>query len=432
MRSTDICSVFTTMQTKETRGFAALKVPAFKNFVTARFFLTMAVQMQAVAVGWQVYQLTKDPFSLGLIGLAEAIPFLSLVLFAGHWADIYQRRKLATASVSLFALCALVLLIISINPEVLPDQNAQWVFYGIIAVTGIARAIAGPSIQALLPQLLKRELYANGAAWNSSFWQIASVSGPAIGGLLYGFAGKETTYLVALILVLIALFFFFRLPLFPPARKQKEAIGKSLSSGIQFVFRQPIVLGAISLDLFAVLFGGAVALLPVFADEILHVGPEGLGVLRAAPSIGAVLTALVVTRHAPMRHSGKILLAFVSLFGLSMIGFALSTSFWLSFILLLFSGAFDGISVLIRSTIMQLFTPDDMRGRVSAVNSIFIGSSNEIGAFESGLAARLLGLVPSVIFGGCMTLMCTGGMAILAPQLRKMELKDHISSSTST
>ncbi|MEX1188410.1 MAG: MFS transporter, partial [Bacteroidia bacterium] len=303
------------MRNKEIKGFASLKIPAFRNFLTARFFLTLAIQMQAVAVGWQVYQITHDPFALGIIGLAEAIPFLSLVLFAGHWADIYQRRKLATGAVALFALCALLLFILSFNLDFLPESNPQYVFYAIISITGVARAIAGPSISALLPQLLKRELYANGAAWNSSFWQIASVGGPAIGGLLYGFVGKEITYFVAFVLVVTSLFFFFRLPLFPPARLRKESIRESLSSGLKFVFNQPIVLGAISLDLFAVLFGGAVALLPVFADEILHVGPEGLGILRAAPSIGAVLTALVVTRHAPMMNSGKILLVFVALFG---------------------------------------------------------------------------------------------------------------------
>lgn len=414
------------MPNHETRGFAALKVPAFRNFVSARFFLTMAVQMQAVAVGWQVYQITHDPMALGFIGLSEAIPFLSLVLFAGHWADIYKRRKLVIAAVSLFALCSILLWIIAIQPQVLPKTHPETYFYAIIAITGIARAIAGPAISALLPQLLKRELYANGAAWNSSFWQIASVGGPAIGGLIYGFAGKETTYFVVLLMVFVSLFFFLRLPTFPPARLRKESIQNSLKAGLKFVFNQPIVLGAISLDLFAVLFGGAVALLPVFADQILHVGPEGLGILRAAPSVGAVLTALIVTRHSPMYNSGKILLVFVALFGLSMIGFALSTSFWLSFILLLLSGAFDGISVLIRSTIMQLFTPDEMRGRVSSVNSIFIGSSNEIGAFESGLAARILGLVPSVIFGGVMTLICTGVTARLAPSLRKMHLQDHV------
>jgi MFS family permease len=415
------------MSHRETRGFAALKIPAFQHFISARFFLTMAVQMQAIAVGWQVYQITHDALALGIIGLSEAIPFLSLVLFAGHWADIYQRKKLVIASVSLFALCSVLLWIFAIYPNLLPNQHPEYAFYGVIALTGIARAVAGPSISAMLPQLIKRELYANGAAWNSSFWQIASVGGPAIGGLIYGFAGKETTYFVVLLLVVVSMFFFLRLPSFPPARLRKEGIAKSLKEGLSFVFNQPIVLGAISLDLFAVLFGGAVALLPVFADQILHVGPEGLGILRAAPSIGAVLTALIVTRHSPMVNSGKILLVFVGLFGLTMIGFALSNIFWLSFILLLLSGAFDGISVLIRSTIMQLFTPDDMRGRVSSVNSIFIGSSNEIGAFESGLAAKFLGLIPSVIFGGTMTLVCTAITAKLAPSLRNMHLKDHVS-----
>ncbi len=407
-------------------GTAALKVPAFRSFLTARFFLTMSVQMQYVAVGWQVYNLTGDPFALGLIGLSEAIPFLSLVLFAGHWADIYVRKKMILLSVGLFVICSTLFLLFSVKPDLLPKQHPESYYYITFALAGIARALAGPAIQATLPQILKRELYANGAAWNSSFWQIAAVSGPAAGGLIYGFGGQTQTYMTVLMLCIIAFFFFSRLQAFPPARQHKEAVLTSLSSGLRFVFKQPVILGALSLDLFAVLFGGAVALLPVFADQILNTGPEGLGILRAAPSIGAVITALVVTRHSPMRNSGKILLICVALFGLSIIGFALSKLFWLSFLLLFLSGIFDGVSVLIRSTIIQLFTPDEMRGRVAAVNSVFIGSSNEIGAFESGLAARLLGLVPSVIFGGSMTLLTTAILTRLSPKLRNLHLEEHV------
>ncbi|MEZ5172174.1 MAG: MFS transporter [Bacteroidia bacterium] len=407
-------------------GAAALKVPQFRSFLTARFFLTMSFQMQSVAVGWQVYNITHDPLALGMIGLAEAIPFLSLVLFAGHWADIYIRKKLISISVVLFVLCSATFLLFSVRPSLLPAVHPEYMFYLVFAFAGVARAIAGPSIQATLPQILKRELYANGAAWNSSFWQIAAVTGPALGGLIYGFAGQSQTYLCVLVLCLSSLFFFSRLPVFPPARQRSEPVFASLAGGLKFVYKQPVILGALSLDLFAVLFGGAVALLPVFANEILHTGPQGLGILRAAPSTGAVITALIVTRHAPMRNSGKILLAVVALFGLCMIGFALSDLFWLSFILLFLSGLFDGVSVLIRSTIIQLFTPDEMRGRVASVNSIFIGSSNEIGAFESGLMARMMGLIPSVVFGGSMTLVCTGIVSKLAPTLRKLHLEEHV------
>jgi len=318
------------------------------------------------------------------------------------------------------------LTLFALKPELLPEENPQWVFYGLISLTGIARALAGPSVQSTLPQLLKRELYANGAAWNSTVWQIASVSGPAIGGLIYGFYGKEVAYTLVMILVFIALIFFSLLPDFPPSQKQKTAIFQSLKQGLHFVFNQKIVLSALTLDLFAVLFGGAVALLPVFADQILHIDAKGLGFLRAAPSMGAVITSFIITRHAPMINSGKILLIFVGLFGASMIGFALSEIYWLSFGILLLSGAFDAVSVLIRSTILQLLTPDDMRGRVASVNSVFIGSSNEIGAFESGLAARMLGLVNSVIFGGCMTIFVTLEMYRISPNLRKLHLQDHV------
>ncbi len=414
------------MTNKEHSGTAALKIKPFRNFIAARFFLTMAIQMQAVAVGWQVYQLTKDPFALGIIGISEAIPFISLVLFAGYWADIYKRKKIILRSVTLFSLCAALLLFFALEPTILPKNNPQWLFYFVIGITGIARALAGPSVQSMLPQLFKRELYANGAAWNSTVWQIASVSGPAVGGLIYGFYGKEVTYAVCMILVMLSLFFFSRLPDFPASNSNKEGVFISLKQGLRFVYKQKIVLSALTLDLFAVLFGGAVSMLPVFANEILHTGAQGLGILRAAPSIGAVITSVYITRHAPMKHSGKILLTFVALFGISMISFALSEIFWLSFAILLLSGAFDAVSVLIRSTIMQLFTPDDMRGRVSSVNSVFIGSSNELGAFESGLAAKTLGLVNSVILGGCMTLAVVAGAFRLAPKLRKLNLEDHV------
>jgi len=414
------------MAIEKNSGTAALKHKSFRHFIAARFFLTMAIQMQAIAVSWQVYQITKDPFALGIIGLSEAIPFISLVLFAGHWADVYRKKRIILRAVSLFALCGASLTLFALKPELLPKENPQWVFYGLISLTGIARALAGPSVQATLPQLLKRELYANGAAWNSTIWQIASVSGPAIGGLIYGFYGKEVAYTLVMILVFIALIFFSLLPDFPPSQKNKTAIFQSLKQGLHFVFNQKIVLSALTLDLFAVLFGGAVALLPVFADQILHIDAKGLGFLRAAPSMGAVITSFIITRHAPMINSGKILLVFVGLFGASMIGFALSEIYWLSFGILLLSGAFDAVSVLIRSTILQLLTPDDMRGRVASVNSVFIGSSNEIGAFESGLAARMLGLVNSVIFGGCMTILVTLGMYRISPKLRKLHLQDHV------
>jgi MFS family permease len=389
----------------------------------------MAIQMQSVALGWQIYEITHDALSLGIIGLAEALPYMSILLFSGYWADVYSRKKIAIRSVSLFAICALILLTFSYTQENLNLNSPEYFLYGVAALTGLARALAGPSIQSMLPQLLPRHLYANGIAWNSSVWQLASVSGPALGGLIYGYAGQEYTYLTSAVFVITSLLFFLQLPSFAPSQLIKESIGESLKQGILFVWKNKIVLSALSLDLFAVLFGGAVALLPIFADQVLNTGPQGLGLLRAAPSIGAVVMSLIVTRNTPILHSGKILLISVALFGLTMIGFALSEIFWLSFALLALSGAFDAVSVLIRSSIIQFLTPDEMRGRVASVNGLFIGSSNEIGAFESGLAARLLGLVPSVVFGGCMTILITGIGSFTAPKLRKLHLKDHIEKS---
>jgi len=407
------------------KGNEALKIPAFRRFIAARFFLTMAIQMQAVAVGWQVYEITHDTLALGLIGLSEALPFMSIALFAGHWADIYERKKIVVRSVSLFALCAFILLGNSFLPETYFSAHKEYLLYFVIAITGLARGLAGPSVQAMLPQLLPRNVLANGIAWNTSAWQIAAVSGPAIGGLIYGYAGKQVTYAFCAGFVIISLSFFSSLPAFSPAKALREKMTDSLRQGIVFVLKNKIVLGALSLDLFAVLFGGAVALLPVFADQVLDTGPEGLGLLRAAPSVGAVFTALIITRFTPKYKTGVILLAAVALYGFTMIAFALSDIFILSLFMLFLSGVFDGVSVVIRSTILQLFTPDEMRGRVSSVNSIFIGSSNEIGAFESGIMAKALGLIPSVVFGGFMTVFVTGLTSLLAPSLRKLELKDY-------
>jgi MFS family permease len=321
-------------------------------------------------------------------------------------------------STCLFGLCAGILFYFSIYPE----QITLMVLYGLIGLTGIARATGGPSMQAILPNLLKREILPQGIAWNTGFWQIASVAGPAIGGLIYGYMGTRYAFALAMALTLMALLLFSFVSQREKLPKRNETLFKSLRSGISFVGKHDILLPALSLDLFAVLFGGAVALLPLFNDQILHAGPEGLGWLRAAPSIGASATAFILARYPPLKQTGKKLLISVALFGVCMIAFALTEIYWLSFLLLAFSGAFDAVSVLIRSMLVQMFTPDEMRGRVSSVNSIFIGSSNEIGAFESGLAARILGLVKSVVFGGCMTLIVAGTIAIKAKKLRKIQL----------
>jgi len=407
------------------KGTQVFAIRSFSAFLVARFCLTFAFQVQAVTMSLEVYEITGDALSLGLAGLFEAIPFMAVILPAGFWADVYRRKYLILTSASLFICCSAILYIFSTQAVDLHDHKLI-LLYCVIGLTGLARGIAGPAIQATIPNLLPRDLLPQGVAWNTSFWQVASIAGPAVGGLLYGFYGKETSYLISALFSSSALFAFTFLPNLKPSHVRNESITNSLLTGIRFVKNQKLILSALTLDLFAVLFGGAVALLPLFNAEILKAGPDGLGILRAAPSAGAVITAFLLARNPPMKNSGRTLLLSVGAFGVCMIAFALSEYFWLSFFILMLSGAFDGVSVLIRSTIVQLFTPDEMRGRVSSVNSIFIGSSNEIGAFESGVAAKFLGLVPSVIFGGFMTIGITGMMAFFAPKLRQLQLKDQL------
>jgi MFS family permease len=296
--------------------------------------------------------------------------------------------------------------------------------YGVIFLSGIARGFLGPAIFAFMPQLLpNKELFQNAVSWNSTTWQTASVIGPAIGGLVYGLTSVQTTYALDFGLMIFALLITLLIKSKPlPVHSEKYTLWESLTLGIKFIFGNGIILSAISLDLFAVLFGGAVALLPAFAKDILHCGPEGLGILQAAPAIGSVAMALTVTYYPIKKFAGMKLLIAVAGFGLCMIGFAISELFWISFAILILSGLFDSVSVIVRSTLLHTFTPEHMKGRVSAVNNVFIGSSNEIGAFESGLAARLLGLVPSVIFGGSMTLLIVGFMTLKTKVLRKLDL----------
>jgi MFS family permease len=356
---------------------------------------------------------------MGLTGLAEAIPFMLFILPGGYWADVFSRKRMILISTLLFALCAGILTYFSFNP----DQITLPELYVLIGLTGIARATGGPSMQSMIPNLLPRELLPQGIAWNTGFWQTASVVGPAIGGLLYGYWGVQIAFELTVALTTIALMLFSTLTVKGMHKPRRESIFDSMQSGISFVWKHKIILPALTLDLFAVLFGGAVVLLPMFNDQILHSGPEGLGWLRAASSIGAVITSVILARRPPMRHTGIKLFGSVALFGLCMIAFALSEHYWISFTLLLLSGAFDAVSVLIRSMLVQMYTPDEMRGRVSSVNSVFIGSSNEIGAFESGLAAKFLGLIPSVVFGGCMTLLVSTTIAFKSRKLRDLHLE---------
>lgn len=404
-------------------AYAVWRIGSFRKFISGRFFLTFAIQMQSVIVGWQVYDLTHDPFALGLIGLSEAIPFLVVALFAGHVADLVNRKAIISVAASVYVVCAGILLYMSYSMPVLYQSYGVLPLYAIISVTGVARAFFYPAQSAYMAQIVPRKLYANSSTWNSTVWHIAAVSGPAAGGLIYGFAGIHAAFICVSLFSAFSLVFFFTSKSVPlPPRKADEGIFTSLSTGIKFVFYNQVLLGALALDMFAVLFGGAVALLPVFASEVLHTGPQGLGFLRAAPALGAVFMAMILAYYPPIRRSGIKLLWAVGGFGTCIIFFALSGNFWLSLVLLALSGMFDNVSVIIRGTILQMFTPDEMRGRVASVNSLFIGSSNELGSFESGLAARIMGLVPSVIFGGGMTVMIVLATAGLAPKLRKMEI----------
>jgi len=405
-----------------TGPYAALKIPDFRLFITARFCVTLAIQIQSVVVAWQVYDLTHDPLSLGLIGLAEAIPSIGVSLYAGHVADIVQRKKIVLACVATLLFCSMSLLFFTLDYTSLLKSYGVVPIYCVIFVSGISRGFISPAMFAFMPQLIPRELYGNAITWNSTLWETAAIGGPAIGGFLYGFLGIKASYSADVFLMATGLMLAILVNNKPlPSESEESGIVEKIRAGLRFVFRNQIILGAISLDLFAVLFGGAVALLPIFAKEILHAGPEGLGILRAAPAVGALLMAVYITHNPIMKNTGKILLYCVSGFGICMILFALSTNFLLSLFLLMMSGMFDCVSVIIRSTLLQTLTPENMKGRVSAVNHIFIGSSNEIGMFESGVAAKLIGVVPSVIFGGCMTLLSVGVISLLAKSLRKLQ-----------
>ena len=390
--------------------YAALRFREFRSYLGMRFFFTFAYQMQAVIIGFHIYHLTKDPLSLGLIGLCEAIPAIGIALYGGYVADKSEKRGLLLKIFICVFLSSMVMLVatsVQMEPYI-PVGYIIPIMYVCVFCIGIARGFFNPATFSLMAQIIPKELYPNSTTWNSSSYMTASIIGPAAGGLIYGFFGITVTYLVILFFIAIALVCIFFLKEHPPRYIPKESIMKSLTEGVQFVFKSKMMLGAMSLDLFSVFFGGAVALLPVFANDILKVGSEGLGLMRAASSAGAVLTMLAMAKISPMNRPWRNLLIAVVGFGTSIICYGLSKNFYITLIFLFTEGAFDSISVVIRSTIMQLLTPDEMRGRVSAVNSMFIGSSNEIGAFESGLTAKLMRTVPAVVFGGCMTIVVAG------------------------
>jgi MFS family permease len=400
--------------------YISLRNSNFLWYVASLVAITLGTQIQATVVAWQVYALTKDALSLGMVGLAEALPFITAALYAGHVADRENRKTLSIVAIGVQVLCGITLLVLTVRSNVLLAGRV-WPIYAVVGASGLARSFLQPARTAIGAEIVPRETYANAVTWRSSLWQFAAVVGPALGGLIYGFSGARVAYAVESVLCIIALALFARIVYTRhPVVADEGTIGENLTIGIRFLLTQPELLGAQLLDLFSVLFGGAPALLPIFAAEILHAGPQGLGVLRAAPAAGAVLISVLLV-HRNLRKAGPILFLCVAGFGASWILFALSRSFWLSLSLLFVGGMLDNVSVVIRSTLLTLRTPRHLLGRVSAVNQIFIGSSNEIGSFESGVAARLLGTVRSVIFGGIVTLGVVGVTAWKIPPLRRLD-----------
>jgi MFS family permease len=398
-------------------GRIAFRYPSFRRYITARFLATVSSEMQAVAVGWQIYAMTGRPLDLGLVGLAQFLPGMLLFLAAGHTADHRSRRRILEVCYTAFACCSGALLALSLY-----GLSSVWPIYLVLLANGVVRAFNGPATQAFLPQILPDEHFPNGVAWASSIGQGAQVAGPMLGGILYGITGSPIpVYACAAAAYLVALLLISRVKIAVPPRPRAPASLRVMLEGLRYIWINKIILGTISLDLFAVLLGGAVALLPVYARETLRVGAFGLGLLRAGPGIGAVLMAAVVAHHPLRRRAGTTMLWCVAGFGLFTIVFGLSSNIVLSMASLIAIGACDMVSVIIRHTLVQLGTPDEMRGRVSAVNMIFIGASNEVGQFESGLTAQWWGAETAVLVGGVGTIVIVALWAWLFPTLRRAD-----------
>ena len=411
---------------KKKDPYAALRYKEFNMFLLLRFAMVFAWSMQFIIIEWEVYSLTKNPLSLGIIGLMEVIPAIGMALFAGHIVDQKEKKGLLLKCILAFLAISFGLFLLTWPPITshLSTNKILYSIYFFVFLGGLVRAFLGPTIFSLLSLIVPKKAYPNAATWSSSVWQIASVVGPAVAGFSITWIGVNWSMgfiIVCSLLSLIALSQIETKPILNP--KIGEPIMQSLKEGVKFVYNNKTILGALTLDMVAVLFGGAVALLPIFAQDILKVGPEGFGVLRAAPAVGALLT-MFVSAHLPFyRNAGIKLLAAIFAFGICIIVFGISTIFWISVLALFMSGVADGFSVVIRQTILQLKTPDSMRGRVAAVNSIFVGSSNELGAFESGLTAKLMGTVSAVVFGGSMTLLVVLFTGIQSPTFRKLDLQ---------
>jgi MFS family permease len=404
-------------------SFSVLRNRDFRLLLLIRMFGMMALQAQAVIVGWQIYTITKDPFMLGMVGLTEAVPAIIASLFAGHIVDVYKPHRVFLICVAVLMVNTFLLFLIG-GDLIHVGDIVPWIFAGVF-ISGLARSFITPASFSILPKIVERSQMSASSAWMTSFFQIAIIGGPAIAGIIYGGFGARAAWMIPSSL----LFAEFFLLVFMSAHIKKhrsenkrEKAAESIKQGWHFILQNRILLSVMALDMFAVLFGGAVAMLPAIADQVLHVGSEGLGALRAAPAVGAVITALVLAVVPFKQIRGSLMLWAVAGFGLCIIGFGLSTSFWLSLVLLAVSGAFDSISMVIRSTMVQWLTPDHMRGRVSSVNAMFIISSNEIGAFRAGVQTKWMGLVPSVVWGGVATIAIVIGTALAVPKLRKLKL----------
>ncbi len=408
-----------------TDAYASLRYPEFNYYLIIRFALVFALAMQFAIIEWKVNELARDPFALGLIGLSEVIPAVLLAPFAGHIVDKREKRGLLLKCVIAYIFISTGLFFLTWDQAVkgIPTHWVLNMIYALVFLGGIVRAFTSPSTFTLLSLLVPKQLYANASTWSSSAWQIGGVLGPALGGFLIYLFGVHWSMLLVVAIFLAPLFSLIKIKPKPIYYKGGEGFVDSLTKGIKFVWNTKVVLGAMALDMFAVLFGGAISMLPVFATDVLHTDSLGYGILRSTPAVGSLITMFILA-HKPLNHKPGIkLMAAVFAFGLTIIVFGLSTTFLLSMAALLFGGVFDGVSVIIRQTILQLKTPDDMRGRVASVSSMFVGSSNELGAFESGFMARAIGLVPSVVLGGCITLGVVVTTYIISPAMRKLDLK---------
>jgi len=404
--------------------FASIKIAEYRNLMAGRFLFIMGLRMMSTLVGWWIYNLTNDPFAIGLIGLSGVIPAVTMALYAGHIIDLSEKRKLLITGVVLYFTAVLILLFLSTN-YTSDHLSNHWIaicIYIVIFFTGVVRAFTGPIFGVLIAYIVPKHTLQNAITWNQGTWLSASVIGHAVGGFLIAGFGINGTLIAITFLIIASSVFLIRLKQKPALNKRGEKkTWDSVKEGLKFVIKTKELLGAISLDLFAVFFGGAVAMVPVYARDILKVGPQGFGFLNAASDMGSICIVILLTLF-PLRHKqGRTLLFAVAAFGTCIIIFGLSKLFWLSFAALFVGGLVDGISVVIRGTITQLKTPDNMRGRVMSVNSMFVNSSNELGQFESGVAAKLMGVIPSVVFGGCMTIMVVMATWFKAPTLRKME-----------